>query len=236
MYEETRQTIHIGVNFVFAPAVVTDRAFGLSFQQALLKEAIEFDHAQFDDNGLTVVRKAPSNLTMRVIGAESAPVSQLLVVSAGIASLPGMFCQEADAVIRAFERIWPAPSRQILRCDVTIRDLFETSKDHAFRELWESRLRQPPEALAALGRPVLGGGLRFVMPPQPDKPNDATIEVKIESFLQDSRKLFIEIQFVWPMPQNIAQGGLFDASNRIRQANRYMEDQVIAFISGNTHE
>jgi hypothetical protein len=107
--------------------------------------------------------------------------------------------------------------------------LYETSAEHAFQELWEMRLRQPPDSLAVLGRPVLGGGLRFVMPPQPDDPEPVQIEVKIESFLRDTKKIFVETQFAWPSP--MSPGAPFPV-NRLEQVNKYIEESVISFITG----
>lgn len=138
------------------------------------------------------------------------------------------FIQEAEQVIEAFEETWPVPQRQIIRRDVSLKCLYETTGDHAFQELWEERLGQSQDSLSAFGRPVLGGGLRFVMPPQPSDP--AQVEVKIESYLIDTRKMYVETQFVWSKP--MPPGASFDPRDRLTEVDAYITDQVHSFIQG----
>jgi hypothetical protein len=73
---------------------------------------------------------------------------------------------------------------------------------HAFQYLWEKRLHQADDAIQIFQRAVLGGGIRLVFPPLPEVEDDALFEVKIESFLQDPSKLFVETTAGWnkPMP------------------------------------
>jgi hypothetical protein len=229
MYPDSRQIIHMGINFLMSPMPVIDMQSNLNFQQSLVIHGIDFTKVEFKEREIVVVREMPARLEVKVAAVGPPSVGQLLI----LAPHPGrdltLFTKEAEAVVKAFDSTWPAKTRQIISSDATLRDLYETSAEHAFQELWEMRLRQPPDSLAVLGRPVLGGGLRFVMPPQPDDPEPVQIEVKIESFLRDTKKIFVETQFAWPSP--MSPGAPFPV-NRLEQVNKYIEESVISFITG----
>jgi len=156
------------------------------------------------------------------------PLGQLIVVAPQPARSLETFVQEVEFVAAAFEVSWPAPQRQIIKRDVTLRDLYETTSKHAFQELWEVDLGQTSESLEALGGPVQGGGLRFVMPPHPGR--RAQVEVKIESYLADSSKIFIETQFAWPEPTS--PGVSFDPRERLEEVDRYSTKEVQTFLLG----
>ena len=74
----------------------------------------------------------------------------------------------------------------------------------------------------------MGGGLRFVRPRQPDRP--AQIEVKIESYLRDTRKVFIETQFSWlePTPSGVS----FDPRKQLTKVDHYARNKVLSFAMG----
>lgn len=230
MNTETRQTIHLGINFLISPVPPLDSNSKLRFQQSLATSGIDFSHVELKEREIVVIREASPRLEIKVAALPGAPLGQLLIVSPDPRCDLRLFAKDAEAIIEAFEATWTMPSRQIISSDVTLRDLYESSSEHAFQELWEGRLKQPPDSLARLGRPVLGGGLRFVMPPLSDEPYPHQIEVKIESFLRDSKKVFVETQFTWtaPTPPSVP----WDAQKRLEQVDRYVEDQVETFVVG----
>ena len=73
--------------------------------------------------------------------------------------------EEVDRIVGIFNNIWPTSGKQLIGCDATIRTLFDSTSKHAFQEIWETRLNQKKEELGILGRPIQGGGIRFVLPP-----------------------------------------------------------------------
>lgn len=224
--KEDRKIIHIGVNFVFAPQPLLDRQKNLEFQKALADAGVDVARTSFQQNKLELQVQEGSSILTATVVLPGPQVGQLLLV----APAPGtfeIFLKRTDAIVKAFERTWPA-QRQIIAADATIRQLHETTGVHAFKELWESRLKQADNSLKAFGRPVLGGGLRFVMPPVASDSQPVTIEVKIESFLQDSKNFFLETQFAWPQPT--AKPANLDPENRLRQLDSYIKDHVIPFI------
>jgi hypothetical protein len=66
------------------------------------------------------------------------------------------------------------------------------------------------------------------MPPQGGSPDRSHVEVKIESYLPDPSKVFVEAIFLWPDPQ--PAGTTLNAGDRLMEADKYILDQVQAFI------
>lgn len=229
MIPESRICIHMGVNFVVSPVPLINRERSLTFQQVLADQGIDFQKVDLKDGGLSIIREVPTFLDIRV-AALGPPVGQLVIVAPQPGRPLSLFAKEAEAIVAAFDLAWPQKGRQVVSCDATLRDLFQASGEHAFQELWEMRLGQPTESLEALGRPVLGGGLRFVMPAPPDDPEQVQIEVKIESFLRDTKKFFVETQFSWPVPR--LPGAPLDPQSRLERVDQYVENEVISFIMG----
>ena len=232
MNSETRQTIYMGISFIVTPMPVVDRQSFVGFQGALLSGGIEFTQAAFPVERQIVITRggiSPLNITITT----NPPASgQLLIIAPQPGSDLSVFTKEAEAVVAAFDATWPAQSRQVLHSDATFRDVFEASDEHAFKELWEKRLHQTPQSLSILQGPVLGGGLRLVMPAQQREGDryPTQIEIKIESFLQDSHKFIIETQFTWPQP--VAPGEPIDPGARLAQLDRFIEKTVIPFARG----
>ncbi|MCL4554712.1 MAG: hypothetical protein M1565_06230 [Actinobacteria bacterium] len=129
-----------------------------------------------------------------------------------------------DLAVGAFEESWGSP-QQIVSKDVTLRYLYSISGSHAFQYLWEERLGQSDSDLAGLGGAVLGGGLRFVMPRTPGR--RCQIELKIESFLRDSEKLFIETVFTWT--ERDSPGARMYAGDVLKEVRDYALGSAIDF-------
>jgi hypothetical protein len=157
-------------------------------------------------------------------------VGQLLIVAPHPKRPVDSVAREAEDIARAFSDTWAFSQRQVLSCDATIRDLYETSSEHAFIELWEKRLHQSPESIKAFGRPILGGGLRLVMPPVPQNQSEPMIEVKIESYLKDTSKLFLEAQFTWRQPE--PPGVPLNPTARLERVDNYIQKEVVGFMEG----
>lgn len=231
--EKTRRTIHLGVNFVVAPA--PDLAGGkyLDFQRRLAQEKIEFGKATKSDTQAVFVREGPTKLKVQVGEVAQQAVGQLLVVAgaqvdstsveAGITS--SVFSEEAEVVTDVFEEVWPE-QRQVVSRDATLRLLFDSGVPHAFQYLWERRFGQAEQSLSEIGRPVLGGGLRLVMPPIPEE--DYGAEVKIESFLRDPSKIFVETGLRWSKP--VGEGTL-DPRSMVTALETFTQNRVIPFIT-----
>lgn len=226
MLPESRQPIYMGINFIIVPKPRVNVQTNLRFQQSLIEQGIEFTNVKFQEDEIIIERHVSPPLVIRVVAKDPA-IGQLVVMVPKAGSEPEMFIREAEAVVSAFHATWPT-QRQIVSTDVTFRDLYETSAEHAFQELWGGLLGQPDEVLDILGWSILGGGLKFVVPPRLDDPEPVEIELNIESYLQDTRKIWVRTIFRWiqPMPP----GAPLDPRSRLDQVDGYIEKSVIPFM------
>ncbi len=228
MKTNSSKLIHLGINFLTLPRPVLSQQSMLAFQQAILNNGLEFSRIEYQDDRITIIREAPSPLKISVI-ASNQPIGQIIVIAPKPKTPLSLFIKEACAGISAFEDVWGSPNRQVLGGDSTFRELNETTSQHAFQELWENRLGQQAKTLAVFGRPVRGGGLRFVLDPHPDDLETSQMEVKVESYLGDSTKIYVEIQSRWHYanPQIT-----FDVEEKLTEVETFLADKVHRFIEG----
>ena len=226
MRPDTKRHLHLGVNFILAPAPTFGTLQLLKFQQQLADPVagIVFDASQRHDQS-TVFMRTQSPLEVR-LGLVGPQISQLLITASNPERLADDFVDECETIVEAYRAVWPDPV-QIVRRDCTIRHLYAVQEPHAFQFLWERRLRQPTDSIEAFGRPVLGGGLRFFMPNRPDVVDDPVIEVKIESLIVDSSQLFVEATFVWNQPMSNAD---LDPRTIVSKVDNYIGSEVTQFI------
>ena len=228
MKKETRKTIYVGVNFIVSPPPGMGLESRLEFQRQLSEENIELTDIKVDNQRLIAGRSNPMPIQIS-IGLIAPTIGQLLIVAPELGGRSiEVFGEEACDISKSFSNIWPR--RQVLGCDVTIRDLYDADSEHAFQEIWEGLLHQPTERMNAFGRPILGGGLRFVMPQTEAEPGQPVIEVKVESFLQDTHKVYLDVSCNWPTPQPIDFA--LDPESRINYVDNFIQKQVIDFVLG----
>jgi hypothetical protein len=233
MKKYSEQLIHIGINFLTLPGVTISNQSSLKFQQEINSNGLEFGKVEKapDNSRIAIVRDSPSPLQI-LVSVQQPPVAQLTIIAPYPKTTKDLFIDEVEAVISAYEGTWPADSRQVVHSDGAIRELLEASGEyaHAFQELWEMRLKQPAESLKIFGKPIRGGGLRFVLDPLPTETDPVQIEIKIESYLQDTKKIFVETIFNWfnQTPLNPRE--------RINSMDAYVKDCVHRFILGETDD
>jgi len=227
MLPDSRESIYMGINFVIAPAPRIDAQTNLKFQQSLIERGIGFANVAFQEKEITIERQSPTPLVIKALDTQSPAIGQVVIIAPQPGSGLRLFIKEAEAVIEAFHATW-VTRRQIVATDVTLRDLYESSTEHAFQELWEGLLGQSGDVLSRLGWSIQGGGLRFVVPPKPDDSEPVEIQLRIESFLQDTKKIWVETIFKWVQP--MPPGTLLDPGRRLNQVERYIEESVIPFI------
>ncbi len=228
MKDGSRQIVHLGIHWVFAPPPIINNKISLQFQQELISHSIEITNTGCREDLITIARDQPIPLRIMIIAPPKQPTGELVIFSESSSLLFEPFIQDTEFIIESFDSCWQPGQRQIISQDAIERDLYETDAQHAFQELWELRLKQPGDSLAALGGRVLGGGMRFVIPPQQNMP--AQKEIKIESYLRDTKKIFIETQFVWQRP--MPPGTPFAPREKLSEVNNYAKTEVLNFLSG----
>lgn len=223
--QDSCQLLFAGVNFVFLPPAEVTQERQLGFQSRLIDRKVEFDQSRREGSQVVLLRTLGSRLQVQIINPP-APVGQLLILAEQPQHPFEVVKKEMDEVVAAFEENW-GQRQQIVARDASVRLLFATDDQHAFEYLWEDRLHQSEGALQALGRPVLGGGLRFVMPPGEEK---FQIELKVESFLSDSTKLLLDTQCLWPEPE--MHGIRMRPAEMVQQVYDYAKGPALEFALG----
>jgi hypothetical protein len=161
------------------------------------------------------------------------PFCQLAIISERPNTGVEGFYRDAEAAVIAYQATWSSPAWQIIKCDAGMRELHETESEHAFKELWENRLGQSAKSLSIFGKLVRGGGLRFVLDPLPTEKDPVIIDIKIESYLQDVKKIFVETMFSWVKPN--PPSPIINVTDRIISMNKYVEECITGFIVGGTN-
>jgi hypothetical protein len=232
---DSRKTIHIGINLVMTHIPQIDTRLSRKFQALLDEAGVEYTNVAVSPEGneLSIGGKQPGGLQIKLAHLNPL-VGQLLVIASFPEGTVTEFGTEAERIVRAFEELAPSSYRQLVAKDATIRDLYNTAGAHAFQLLWEELLGQQSGRLKHLDHAVLGGGLRFVMPPMENEPDPVSIELKIESYLNDASKMFIECQASWPKP---AQAGeLIDPVGALTTVDNYIKETAIDFIERGSHD
>lgn len=229
MLTESRTTLHLGVNFVFVPQPVLDAVHLLDFQQRLVRDdGIRFTTTTSLGQGAHHLLRDQPPLEVQ-LQHPGPPVGQLLILASRPARILDDFLAEAEAVCAAFRAVWPGPI-QVVQRDCTVRHLYDVAAGDAWEYLWERRLHADRDELAVFGRRVQGGGLRLVLPAGEPDESTPQVEVKIESFLQDPKKLFVDVAMTWPNPG--VQPSELDPGVMLKETEDFATNQVVGFIRG----
>ncbi len=230
---ETKTTILFQINFVIAYPPKLDKTKALQLQQKLLDNTLDFDQTNLTEKQYLLKRTNPQ-LNFQ-INAPAPNLTALTVTSPNPQSDEEMFIQEASAALNAWSACFPAPAYQLVQNNARLHQLYSCS-DHAFKYLWEQRLNQNPAQFKTLGnRIIAGGGIRLVLPPsqsenQPSDENPHSIQIRIESFFKEPKKLFIETAFTWPKAQTIRENN-FLVSEKINTVKNFTANEVWNFIT-----
>lgn len=227
---QSKTTVHLSVQYLLAGAWSPERVRTVEFEKALLENGLDFGQTQSRETSFTLIRTQSSHLQVK-LESPGPQVVSLLVLSANPQYEREMFGRDAEAVTTAFLKTWPAEHYQALTVNSKIHHLY-SAQTHAFQYLWEERLGQSPEDFRLLGgRPVAGGGLRLVMPPHAAPGAEPTsIDVRVESFLREPKKIFIETAFTWPKPRVITTEQGFEPQRYIEETERFAAEEVWNFL------
>lgn len=226
MVLNTRSALYYGLNILLAPSGSgpLDRKRFVDFQKELGDRQLDIGSAVVEGSAFRFT--APPGESLQIAIATPGPqVIQLLLVSPQPRRDIAFFEEQADLVCQAFRAVWREPIH-VLGRDCTIRHVYQCEGGHSFRFLWENRLKQSPEDFVEFGRPVLGGGIRVVLPAVDGK--ESHVEVKIESLMSDPRMLFVETLFVWPAPLSIEDG--LKPKKLLQEVEDFATNEVPRFV------
>jgi len=231
---ESKTSVHFGMNFLIAGTWGHEKGALLNFQKALLDAGLEFSQPGTRPTGFTLVRTEPSPLQI-TLETTNPQIHTLQIISGNPQYDLEMFGRDVEAVTGAYQKTWPMPQYQILNTSGCIRHLY-SAKVHAFQYLWEQRLGQTPQDFQMLGnRPVAGGGLRLLIPPHQQAGGEPTsIEIRIESFMRETQKLFVETVFTWPRPRVVVEQAGFESLARLNEVESFAANEIWNFIARQT--
>lgn len=224
---DSRHTIYAGTNYVFAPTPILDGERFLSFQQALSKHGLSFERAERPAPAQWILARGKPPLTIQA-GTPAPPIGQVMVVSEWMEGEVDTFADDAALVYDAVFETWPG-DKQVIAKDATVRQLYDVGGKLAFEYLWEHRLGQQVAQLGFLGKHVGGGGLRLVMPPDMATDEPVQTELRIESFLADPRKLFVQVTMAWPKPDSVPSSA-FAPAELLSQVKELANGDVLEFL------
>jgi hypothetical protein len=234
---DSRKVIFMGVDFMITHMPDVSQRLNLDFQSRLMPIGIEFQQTQLFADRLLMIRHEPSPLAVNFIKQPDTPpgMGQVVIVAEFPKYDLSTFCDEADKIVDTFLSHFSFGDRQVISKDATIRSLYSTGGVHAYQAIWETLLGQSNDKLRnLLGKPMLGGGLRFVIPAEATESDPASIELKIESFLQDSFQLFVETQIVWGRVES--PGSEFSPRRLLQTVEDYNTDVMQRMVEMSNHE
>ena len=230
MLVESRRVIHIGLNYVIAPTKPMTVDEKLLFQKELSMIGLEADNTVKKEGGIAIKSLYEGSTVIVEKFMNSPSAGQLLILMPENPN-PTLFPQIADAVGGIYSKVFTDPRPQAFPArDGCVRKLFSCGEEypHAFKYIWEKMLGKTQADLSPLGGPIAGGGLRFVVPPLPDKPVET--EVRIESLLKDPKQLWVEVRMKWMQPEKFDNG--FKAGNLFKQINDFIDKNVVDLMLG----
>lgn len=238
MIEHSRQTIQFTVGFLIGPALELDEQRIAAFRARLEEEDIRFEHAEHVDNSLVLARTAPSSFQVQMVsgqvggGPEPVPVTQIVIATAVGQDVPvaavAEFADAAHEVTDIARDVWPE-MEFVLGWNTGVRSLFASSTEHSFQYLWEQRLGQDTQELSVFGRPILGGGLRLMFPPGQGEGEQYQAEVRVESFLEDVRRLYVEVNLASGTPEPI---NALNPTVLIQATEAFVDERLLPFLRG----
>jgi hypothetical protein len=233
---QSKTTSFMHLQFLLAAPWLPERVKTVEFQRALLDSGLDFTQTNLYDRGFVLNRVQASPLQVK-LDASGPQLMTLQIVAQNPQYDLDMFCRDCQAAISSYVKTWPAEHYQVLSSTAKIHHLY-SSKTHAFQYLWESRLGQRPDDFRTLGnRPVAGGGLRLLMPPHAKEGAEpVSIELRIESFLRETNKLFVETVFTWPKPRILKKEEDFAPGQLMESVEQFAAEEVWNFITQSRQE
>jgi len=136
--------------------------------------------------------------------------------------------EQLTAILKETAAVLPIPVF-IHQTHVLRKTLPLAGNDDARTFLTEQVLCVPPGRLAGWSRPVAAVGVRFVFAPQ--QMNElSNHDLKVESFMQDPRKIFVENAATFLVPLPAGQWDQLKAN--LAEANRFLDEHALSLLRG----
>jgi hypothetical protein len=228
MLANSARVIHIGLNYQIAPKRPINIEEKLEFQKQLNKIGLEADNIVKKQNGIGI-KASYEGIPVVVEDIMNSPNTGQLLILMPENPNGSLFPKVADEIGRIYLEVFKDPKPQVIPAkDGCIRKVYSCKPEyeHAFAYIWEKLLGKSPRDLQAFDKPIQGGGLRFVMPPQPGEFIET--QVKIESLLADTKLLWVEVIMKWIQPEKVENR--FKAAELYSKINDYLDKNVVSFM------
>jgi hypothetical protein len=228
---QSKTTILYQVNFLVAQGGVIDETTSLQLQKALVDEGLTFNKTEQSGGRILLRRDEPSKLQI-VLESPGQGVNSLSITAPNAAFEIETFIRQGQAGVRGYQEVFANERYQVLRTGAKVQQLYSTNT-HAFKYIWEGRLGRSKDDFGALGgRPVAGGGVRLVLPPQQGQERPDAIEIRIESYFKEPSKVFVETGLTHPQPMMMDRQAGFGLEGILKKLDGYASNEVWQFLSG----
>ena len=217
----------VGVDFV--PPLALDRKDGHKFA-ITIADYIAIDHTDFTE-GKWVLKSRMSAGNIVITITATALQFQLTEPSVRQEWLDEKYQLVLSRFIETFS------PQVILGSKALARGLLDIDGD-ARTFIGGHLMNMNPKSLAPLARPLHGLGLRLFLPPynvetesgDSKQHEDWSLNVKIESWLADPSKLFLEAEGNWQEPKDMTEDTASDAVSRLASVSTFMQDNLLRYL------
>lgn len=213
----------------FHPNIRLDKKSAFNFA-ATLSDYIDTQNVQLESNQWTL-RSVKD--TLEIVLTSRA----LQLHAANPVHKRGWYEARYMTVLKRLEEL--SKPELILESKAMIRGLLHIDGD-ARDFLGSHVMNMEPQRLEPMGRPLHVLGMRMFFPPYVVKEQEQASEgritewgvnVKLESWIEDTSKLFVEADASWPRPAKWGESSLDEVAGRLATLEDYLEKHIVPFLA-----
>jgi hypothetical protein len=218
------------LGIAFHPPIRLERKRGYEFAAALA-DFVDPSNVTVEDHAWVFSQPIPGSPRSQL--TVSVAKSQLKIDAEFPRQAKEWFEDRQTAILRKFVELF-APTL-ILQSAAMIRGVLPIDGD-ARTYLAQRVMNVRGEYFAPFGRPIHMIGLTLGFPPcrveSPDgaRVEDSLVQVKVESLVEDTSKLFLEASGEWPQPLKCSDEALDKVVRRQDEVAAYLEKRVTEFL------
>ncbi len=252
MIRDSHQLRSIRIAYVFPGQPRIERNDSMAFYDRLSSEGVALSQFSHDETALKLsdTRGGKPPDVFNVVVDHRGQNTRLLVYEDFPTDPLSLFLKQADVVWECFGQVWESKrlGGQPQLTEVKIRMTAAVEGGDSREYLGDRILRIRHDGLQKLGRRVHGVGINLVIPIQVGDAdadeiplNGAQGNLRIESLLDDSSRLFLECRVTWPTMLQVSKGnqGTLSSvinveprkpSSCVQQVYDYMTENVVDFL------
>ena len=234
--KEERLSYTLNVNYL--PEIKIDQAGGIAFS-GRLSPTIDLKNFGFHPNRWSLEGSGHYEGLKAVFTAGNLSISFSLPRNA-----QDWHEERLEFILSEFQKEFP-PGAHVVSCGAMIRMLLRVDGD-ARKFLANHLMHLSQERINSIGRPIHILGVRLMMPPfkmvkkteQSDEDEEGDIvssedweaDVRMESWLADPAKLWVEIQTSWQEPKPWTKHQTHAIVEHLQIASGFVRDKIVPFL------